>query len=129
MVKKFRYNGLLRPKWVAYNFLGLDKINPNGKKWQPRALQYVKNSFKVAKYVHVWYCQDSFSRLSITSFLLNSKLRKKNYYAFQNSFQESINKLILRRLKSDLKVNLYSEQSGLCLVCKDQMDEDLLISR
>ena len=32
LVKKFRYNGLLRPKWVGYNFLGLDKINPNGKK-------------------------------------------------------------------------------------------------
>lgn len=44
LVRKFRYNGLLRPKWVAYNFLGLGKINPNGKKWQPRALHYVQNS-------------------------------------------------------------------------------------
>ena len=129
LVKKFRYNGLLRPKWVAYNFLGLDKINPNGKKWQPRALQYVKNSSKVAKYVHIWYCQDSFSRLSITSFLLDSKLRRKNYYTFPDSFKKSINKLIAKRLKSDLKVKLYSEQNGLCLVCKEQMNENLLLSR
>ena len=129
LVKKFRYNGLLRPKWVAYNFLGLDKINPNGKKWQPRALQYVKNSSKVAKYVHIWYCQDSFSRLSITSFLLDSKLRRNNYYTFPDSFKKSINKLIAKRLKSDLKVKLYSEQNGLCLVCKEQIDENLLLSR
>ena len=129
LVKKFRYKGLLRPKWLAYNFLGLDKINPNGKKWQPRALQYVKNSSKVAKYVYIWYCQDSFSRLSITSFLLDSKMRKKNYYAFQNSFQKSVNKLVTRRLTSDLKAKLYGEQNGLCLICKEQMDEDLLLSR
>lgn len=129
LVKKFRYKGLLRPKWVAYNFLGLDKINPNGKKWQPRALQYVNNSSKVAKYIYIWYCQDCFSRLSITSFLLDSKMRKKNYYAFQNSFQKSVNILVTRRLIPDLKVKLYGEQNGLCLVCKEQMEEDLLLSR
>lgn len=129
LVKKFRYNGLLRPKWVAYNFLGLDKVNPNSKKWQPRALKYVKNSSKVAKYVYIWYCQDSFSRLSITSFLLNSKMRKNNYYAFQDNFKKSMNKLVTRRLKSDLKVKLYGEQNGVCLVCKENMDEDLLLSR
>jgi RNA-directed DNA polymerase len=129
LVKKFRYNGLLRPKWVAYNFLGLDKINLNGKKWQPRALQYVKNSSKVAKYVYIWYCQDSFSRLSITSFLLNSKLRKKNYYAFRDDFKKSMNKLVVKRLKSDLKVKLYDEQNGLCLVCKEYMNVYLLLSR
>jgi len=129
LVKKFRYKGLLRPKWVAYNFLGLEKVNPNGKKWQPRALQYVKNSSKIAKYVHVWYCQDTFSRLSITSFLLASKMRKNNYYAFRNNFKKSINNLVTKRLKSDLKVKLYSEQNGLCLVCKEQMNEKLLLHR
>ena len=129
LVKKFRYNGLLRPKWVAYNFLGLGKINPNGNKWQFRALQYVKNSSKIAKYIYIWYCQNSFFRLSITSFLLNAKIRKKNYYAFQNVFKKSMNKLIVKRLKSDLKIKLYSEQNGLCLVCKAQMDENLLLSR
>lgn len=129
LVKKFRYNGLLRPKWVAYNFLGLGKINPNGKKWQPRALQYVKNSSKVAKYVYIWYCQDSFFRLSITSFLLDFKLRRNNYYTFPDSFKKSINMLIAKRLKSDLKFKLYREQNGLCLVCKEQMDENLLLSR
>lgn len=109
LVKKFRYNGLLRPKWVAYNFLGLGKINPNGKKWQPRALQYIKNSLKVANYVYVWYCQDFFSRLSITSFLLNSKMRKNNYYAFRENFKKSMNRLITKRLKFYLKVKLHSE--------------------
>ena len=129
LVKKFRYNGLLRPKWVAYNFLGLDKTNPNGKRWQPRALKYIKHSFKVAKYVHMWYCQDIFSRLSITSFLLDSKIRKKNYYTFRDSFKKSINKLVVKRLKSDLKVKLYDAQNGLCLICKEHMEEDLLLSR
>jgi retron-type reverse transcriptase len=129
LVKKFRYNGLLRPKWVAYNFLGLDKTNPNGKRWQPRALKYIKHSFKVAKYVYIWYCQDTFSRLSITSFLLNSKICKKNYYAFRDSFKKSINKLIVKRLKSELKVKLYDSQDGLCLVCKERMKEDLLLCR
>lgn len=129
LVKKFRYKGLLRPKWVAYNFLGLGKLNPNGKKWQPRALQYVQNSSKIAKYVYIWYCQDTFSRLSITSFLLDSKMRKQNYYAFQNGFKKSINKLVTKQLKSDLKVKLYDEQNGLCLVCKEQMDDKFLLSR
>nr|WAK84998.1 hypothetical proteine [Amicula sp. isolate GU52X-4 cfCalB7] len=129
LVRKFRYNGLLRPKWVAYNFLGLDKINPNGKKWQPRALKYVKNSFKVADYVYVWFLRDTFSRLLITSFLLQSKMRKNNYYAFRESFKKSINKLVTKRLKSDWKVKLYNEQNGVCLVCKEQIDEDLLLSR
>jgi hypothetical protein len=129
LVKKFRYKGLRRPKWVAYNFLGLDKINPNGKKWQPHTLQYVKNSSNVARHIYIWYCQDIFSSLSITSFLLDSKMRKKNYYAFQDSFQKSVNKLVTKRLIPDLKVKLYDEQNGLCLVCKEQMDEDLLLSR
>lgn len=129
LVKKFRYNGLLRPKWVAYNFLGLDKVNPNGNKWQPRALKYVHNSSKVASYVYIWYCQDSFSRLSITSFLLSSKMRKNNYYAFRENFKKSMNKLVIRRLKSDLKVKLYGEQNGVCLLCKEQMNENLLSSR
>jgi CRISPR/Cas system Type II protein with McrA/HNH and RuvC-like nuclease domain len=56
-------------------------------------------------------------------------MRKKNYYAFQGDFKKSINKLIIRRLKSDLKVKLYSEQKGLCLVCKENINEDLLLSR
>lgn len=129
LVKKFRYNGLLRPKWVAYNFLGLGKLNPNGKKWQPRALKYVKNSSKIAKYIHIWYCGDTFSRLPITLFLLDSKMRKQNYYAFQDSFKKSINKLVTKRLKSNLKVKLFDEQNGLCLVCKEQMDDKFLLSR
>jgi len=40
-----------------------------------------------------------------------------------------MNKLLTRRLKSDLKVKLYSEQTGLCLVCKENMDDNLLLSR
>jgi len=104
-------------------------VNPNGKKWQPRALKYIKNSSKVANYVHVWYCQDSFSRLPITSFLLDSKMCKNNYYAFRENFKKSMNKLVTERLKSDLKFKLHREQNGACLVCKEQMTENLLISR
>jgi len=129
LVKKFRYNGLLRPKWLAHNFLGFRQVNPNGSKWQPRALQYyVKNLSKVVKYVYIWYCGDSFSRLSITSFFLNSAIRKKNYYAFRNDFTKSLAKLVSKRLKSDLKFKLYSEQSGFCLVCLKRIDEKELLS-
>ena len=109
LVKKFWYNGLLRPKWVAYHFLGLGKINPNGQKWQPLVLYYVKNASKVIKHVHIWYCGNSFFRLSIISFLLNFKICKKNYYAFPDIFKRSLNKLIIKWLKSDLKVKLYGE--------------------
>lgn len=92
-------------------------------------MQYVENSSNVAKYVHIWYCQNTFSRLSITSFLLDSKTRKKNYYAFRNDFQKSLNKLVIKRLKSNLKVKLYCEQSGLCLVSNAPMGEKQLSSR
>jgi 5-methylcytosine-specific restriction endonuclease McrA len=61
--------------------------------------------------------------------LLDSKVRKKNYYAFPDSFEKSMNKLIVKRLKSDLKVKLYDKQNGLCLVCKERMNRDLLLSR
>jgi RNA-directed DNA polymerase len=113
LVKKFRYNGLLRPKWVAYNFLGLNKVNPNGNKWQPRALQYTKNTSKIAKYVYIWYCKDSFYGLSITSFLLDSKMRKKNYYTFKNDFKKNFNKLNTKRLKSNFKIN-YTMNKIIC---------------
>ena len=56
-------------------------------------------------------------------------MRKNNYYAFRDSFKKSMNKLVTKRLKSDLKVKLYSEQNAMCLVCKEQMNEDLLVSR
>lgn len=56
-------------------------------------------------------------------------MRKKNYYAFRNDFKKSLNKLVTRRLKSDLKFKLFSEQTGLCLVCKTNMDEKELLSR
>lgn len=39
-----------------------------------------------------------------------------------------MNKSVIKRLKSDLKVKLYGEQNGLCLVCKKQIDENLLLS-
>lgn len=129
LVKKFRYNGLLRPKWVAHNFLGLNKVNPNGKKWQARVLKHAQSSLKDAGYIYIWSCHDSFLRVSIISFLLNSEMLKSNYYAFRESFKKSMNRLVSRRLKSDLKVKLYREQNGVCLLCKEQMNEDSLLCR
>jgi hypothetical protein len=129
LVKKFRYNGLLRPKWVAYNFLGLDKINPNGRKWQPRAAQYSKNLLKVVKYAYIWLCSDSFNKLSITSLLLNPELRKKNYYAFRDNYDKNLIQLATARLKPDLKVKLYHKQGGLCWVCNETIIEHELLTR
>lgn len=107
LVQKFRYNGLLRPRWVAYNFLGLNKLNPNRKKWQPSIVSCFKNSHKVSKYVHIWRCQDSLFKLSIVFLLLNFRKDKENHYVFHCNFKKNIDQLIFKRLKSDLKVKLY----------------------
>lgn len=119
LVRKFRYNGLLRPKWVSYHFFGLDKLNPNGRKWQPRAGQYIKNSLKIAKHVYIWLCRDSFYQLPITLFCLKQRVQSQNYYAFKNNLDKNLNRLITERLKYDLKIKLYYKQNGLCAICND----------
>lgn len=113
----------MRPKWVAYNFLGLDKINPNRSKWQPRVEQYNKNSLKIFQYVYVWFCSDFFYRSSIVSFFLKSEWRKKNYYGYRSRFDKNLNRLMTNRLKSGLKVKLYNKQNGLCAVCSEIISE------
>lgn len=128
LVKKFRYNGLLRPKWVAYNFLGLDKINPNSRKWQPRAEQCIKNSLKILRHVYVWFCSDFFYKSSIISFLLDAELCKKNYYACRIDFDKNLNRLITDRLKPSLQVKLYLKQNGLCAACYGIISERELLT-
>lgn len=128
LVKKFRYNGLLRPKWVAYNFLGLDKINPNSRKWQPRVAQYAKNSLKILRYVYVWFCSDFFYKSSILSFFLEPELCSKNYYSYKIHFDKNLNRLITDRLKFNLKAKLYKKQSGLCAVCDEPIRECELLA-
>ena len=55
-------------------------------------------------------------------------MRKKNYYAFKGDFKKNMNKLITNRLKFDLKVKIYAEQNGQCLGCKEQINENQLLS-
>lgn len=129
LIKKFRYNGLLRPRWVAYNFLGLNKRNPNGKKWQPHVFRYPDFSFKGPWPVYIWFCQDIFRKLSITSFLLDSKLREHNYYVFQDCFNKSINLLTTKRLTFALKAKLHNQQNGQCFICDEPMNAKLLLFR
>ena len=128
LVKKFRYNGLLRPRWVAYRFLGLDKINPNGHKWQLCAAQYVKNSSKISRYIYIWLCSDFFYKSSIVSFFLSSDLRDKNYYSYRNAMDKNLNRLIINRLKFDLKVKIYKNQNGLCAICHNLICEYELLT-
>lgn len=104
LVKKFRYDGLLRPKWVSRNFLCTGKVNPNCKKWQFLMLQYVKNSLQIDKHVYIWCCKNSFYKLPISFFFFNSKMHKKNYYIFKYGFKKTLNKLVIKRLKSGLKI-------------------------
>lgn len=118
----------MRPKWVAYNFLGLDKINPNSRKWQPRVRQYVKNSLKILRYVYVWFCSDFFNKSSILSFFLKSELSGKNYYAYKIAFDKNLNRLMTDRLKSNLKVKLYYKQNGLCAICNEIVSECELLT-
>lgn len=129
LVKKFRYNGLIRPKWVAYNFMGLSKINPNGKAWQFQASKYYVRSHKISSFIYIWPANDTFSRLCITSFLLNKKLRSKSYYREPKAFEYNMSHILCRRLISDLKFRLYKEQNGLCLICKLPFNEKDLIRR
>lgn len=119
----------MRPRWVAYNFLGLDKINPNGRKWQPQILQYIKSSLKVANYAYIWFCSDFFYKASITHFSLDVELRKKNYYACRSSFDKNLNRLVVGRLKPSLEVILYSKQNGLCAFCGEMISEREILTR
>lgn len=78
LVKKFRYKGLVRPKWVAHNFIGLGSTNPNNKGWQFRSLKYVPKTKKWS-YEYIWLLGDTFSRLDTRSFLINRKIRPLSY--------------------------------------------------
>jgi len=99
LVKKFRYKGLLRPKWVAYNFIGLSKNNPNKKAWQFQSLKYITKHRKQS-YEYIWYLSDTFSRLCITSFLINRKIRSLSFYENPSIFQNIMSKNIAKRLLS-----------------------------
>lgn len=120
---------MFRPKWVAYNFFGLDKINPNGRKWQPWAPQYIKGSLRVAGYVNIWFLRDSFYQLPITFFCLKPELFKKNYYAFRQKFDKNLTKLITFRLRSYFKIKLYYKQNGLCAICNEALSLHELLVR
>jgi 5-methylcytosine-specific restriction endonuclease McrA len=128
LVKKFRYKGLKRPKWVAHNFIGLGKTNPNKKAWQFRCLKYINKSKKWS-YVYIWTLGDTFSRLCITSFLINRKLRSLSYYDKPLSFKETLAKCRSKRLTSDLKFKLYTDQKGICLICRKFINEKQLLNR
>ena len=106
LVKKFRYKGLLRPKWVAYNFIGLGKINPNKKAWQFRSLKYVSKTKKWT-YEYIWLLGNTFSRSCITSFLVNRKIRSLSYYDNPFIFKDVLSKNISKRLANDLKSKIF----------------------
>ena len=129
LVKKFRYKGLLRPKWVAHNFIGLGKDNPNNKAWQFRSLKYISKTKKWS-YEYIWLLGDTFSRLCITTFLINRKIRSLSYYDDPSTFHDIMSKNISKRLLlSDLKFKLYKEQKGTCLICKKFITEKNLLNR
>ena len=127
-VKKFRYNGLLRPKWVAFNLLGFAKKNLNGWNWQPQLLHRIKDLPKIVKYIYLWACQDSFLKFSVILFSFNLKMCKKNYYTFRFNFDNKMSTLFVKRLKFNLKFRLYRKQIGLCLLCITLINEKKLLS-
>lgn len=109
--------------------MGLGKVNPNGKAWQFQASQYYSKSNKIASFTYIWPAGDTFSRLCITSFLLNKKLCNLNYYRDPEAFNSAFCQLLSRRLVSDLKFRLFKEQKGLCLVCKLCLDIKDVVKR
>lgn len=128
LVKKFRYKGLLRPKWVAHNFIGLNQMNPNKKAWQFRGLKYISKTKKWS-YEYIWPLGDTFSRLSITSFLIDRKIRSFSYYDDPSKFQGIMSKNISRRLVDDIKFKMFQKQKGICLLCKRPIKEKSLLNR
>jgi len=128
LIKKFRYKGLKRPKWVAYNFIGLGKNNPNNKAWQFRSLKYISKAKKWS-YEYIWLLGDTFSRLSITSFLINRKIRLLSYYDNPSKFHDIMSENISRRLTSNSKFKIFKEQNGICLICKKPITEKSLLNR
>lgn len=128
LVKKFRYNGLLRPKWVAYNFIGLTKNNPNNKAWQFRSLKYISKT-KTRSYEYLWLLRDTFSKLSITTFLINPKIRSLSYYDNPSMFDDIMRTNKSKRLRSNLMFRTFEEQNDLCLVCKESRTDKSLLNR
>ena len=75
--------------------MGLNKKNPNKRKWQAQVLKCRKKT----KHVYIWTCFDYFWKFSITLFLLNKKIGNQNYYAFKNEYDKKIDEIIEKRLK------------------------------
>jgi hypothetical protein len=122
LIKKFRYKGLSRPKWVAHNFIGLGKNNSNDKAWQFRSLKYISKT-KKRLYEYIWLLGDTFSRLCIANFLTNRKIRLLSYYDNPSLFHDIMSKNISKRLSSELKFKIFKEQNGICLICKKPITE------
>lgn len=100
LIKKFRYQGKFRPKWVAYNFLGLGKTNPNQRTWQFQTDQYEPYSSKKEKQVSIWMCGDVFSKNSITNF----EKSRKNLPSQPQNFLNKLNDSIVKRLSKKLTI-------------------------
>jgi hypothetical protein len=106
LVKKFRYKGLFRPKWVAYHFMGLNKKNPNGKVWQIQVPQYCFRSNKVKNFTYIWLSRDIFCKTSILSYFLDKKISFSNYYKNSKFFRIKWKSLYIQRLFFNFKVFL-----------------------
>jgi hypothetical protein len=111
LVKKYRYNGLRRPKWVAYNFGGLGQNNPNQRKWQMQA-----KIFSSHKYEFIWDAETIFKKNSIEFFILADNIRKLNYYSHKKLYF-NFYRLVDNRVLNIFKYFLFKKQKGLCLLC------------
>lgn len=97
LIKKFRYSGIIRSKWVACKFSGFNKLNPNGKVYQYQVLSYFNYLSKFYSRSYIWGVGDIFSKLSIASFLISKQLCAINYYNKSNVFRKFRHCIRIRR--------------------------------
>lgn len=101
LIRKYRFRGIRRPVWVAETFL-ITTRSPVGLRWHPHfKLSQSKEVFKRQKSI-VWlkYPTKVVKILPITVVILSKSLRNKPYYINKEEYQESWQKVRMRRLIS-----------------------------
>jgi len=119
LVKKFRYNGLKRPKWVAYNYLGFGHSNPNGKIWQFRVSRYFTQSNKILGFTYIWAASDIFYPSCISTLSLGLNLRAGSYYRLPLRFRLILTNFIFTKLVSNFKFTFLKSNKDYIRVVKN----------
>lgn len=134
LVKKFRYRGIRRTRWVATSFFVTDKnISPNGLTWHLH--NKLPNNFKQLKSFNnknqhvIWCVQVSTHNkmLPLKTNCLSKKLAKTSYYIDKEDYETFRKILQSKRIRSfnktiSLQNKLLKTQKFTCLYCDGLID-------